>query len=171
MLLALKNWLKPDEQRRRAQAYYAELVEEARDPYLYEHCGVPDTVKGRSESIMLLLFLHQRHLRRIQTPARFIRFLCEAFVTDMDRSLREMGVGDTGVGKRVKRMAGRLILRMRAYEQAFADTKALAGELSRHFTDETVIPESKFIQLAEYAQKKDAQLASHVTPQPAALRA
>lgn len=60
------------------------------------------------------------------------RALTETFVTDMDDCLREMGVGDLSVPKKVKRAAAELRARCLAYRRAMkaVDDAALASELS-----------------------------------------
>lgn len=119
--------------KKQAQQLYIAVVEQARQPFLYKEFAIPDTLDGRFDAIVLYLFLAVRRLRR-EPAARYLhlaRLLQEAFISDMDRSIREMGVGDTGVGMRVKRMAGALAGRIRAYEAA-ADENAMAEALTRN---------------------------------------
>src|SRR5262245_47098433 len=101
--------------KRHAQALYVALVEAARRPFLYTDFSIPDTLDGRFDAIVVHLFLLVRRLRQ-EPGARNLalaRHLQEAFIADMDRSLREMGVGDTGVGHRIKKMGGALAGRLR----------------------------------------------------------
>ncbi len=86
-----------------AVALYDIIVAQSRMPGFYLHCGVPDTVDGRFDMIALHAFIVLRRLkdRRRDTAQE----LLEAMFDDMDRSLREMGAGDLGVGRRVKTMA------------------------------------------------------------------
>lgn len=88
------------------QDLYAAVVEKARDPAFYAVLGVPDTVDGRFDMIVLHAMLVLRRFRG-QGDAAEIRGqeLFDLMFKDMDQSLREMGVGDMGVGKHIKRMA------------------------------------------------------------------
>jgi cytochrome b pre-mRNA-processing protein 3 len=98
---------------------YEIIVEKARDPGLYRDFGVPDSLDGRFEAIVLHLVLVLRRLKRdFPEGVDLAAALQEVFFTDMDRSLREMGAGDLGVGKRVKRMAEAFMGRLRAYDGA-----------------------------------------------------
>ncbi|MEO3429829.1 ubiquinol-cytochrome C chaperone family protein [Pelagibius sp. CAU 1746] len=98
---------------------YGVIVDQARNPILYRDYGIPDSLDGRFEAIVLHLVLVLRRLKR-EFPAGLdlAEALQEVFFTDMDRSLREMGAGDLGVGKRVKKMAEGFMGRLAAYEAA-----------------------------------------------------
>lgn len=127
MLHQLIRLFRPDPLQHQAYALYARITEEARQPDLYEAWDVPDTLDGRFEMILLHLFLYLHRLKQ-ETGTDTMplqRAVLEAFFEDMDRSVREMGVGDTGVGKRVKAMANACYGRLHAYEQAFANDEAL----------------------------------------------
>ncbi len=114
-----------------AVALYDIIVAQSRKPEFYVHCGVPDTVDGRFDMIVLHAFVV---LRRLKDRHRDIaQALLEAIFDDMDRSLREMGAGDLGVGRRVKTMAKALYGRIAAYEGALGgDGAALAAALRRN---------------------------------------
>jgi len=81
---------------------------------------VPDTLDGRFDLILLHLYLF---LSLPHKPEDRImrRLLLESLFEDMDRSLREMGIGDTGVAKRVKTMSKAAFGRLMAYTDT-ADT-------------------------------------------------
>lgn len=85
---------------------YSRVVEKARDPGFYASLGVPDTVDGRFDMIVLHAMLTLRRLRG-QGDAAEARGqeLFDLMFKDMDQSLREIGVGDMSVGKHIKRMA------------------------------------------------------------------
>ena len=85
---------------------YAGVVEKARDPAFYAVLGVPDTVDGRFDMIVLHAMLVLRRFRGQGAAAETRgQQLFDLMFKDMDQSLREMGVGDMGVGKHIKRMA------------------------------------------------------------------
>lgn len=102
-----------------AWALYNAVVEQAREDVLFRDLGIPDSVDGRFESIVLHLVLVLRRMR-VDFPEgeEVAGCLQEVFYADMDRSLREMGAGDLGVGKRVQRMAEGFMGRLSSYEAA-----------------------------------------------------
>lgn len=121
--------------RRKAGELYGAVVAQARDPAFYRALGVPDRPEGRYEMIVLHLFLLLERLRQdgLATRAR-ARGVVETFVTDMDDCMREFGVGDLAVPKKVRRAAAGLYERAAAYRAALAhsDPDALALRLAEH---------------------------------------
>lgn len=104
-----------------ARALYDRIVEQARDPAFYGAERVPDTLDGRFEMIALHAFLVLRRLQ-IETGAGALgQRLFDTMFTDMEFALREIGVGDLVVGKRVKDMAKGFYGRVAAYETGLAD--------------------------------------------------
>jgi cytochrome b pre-mRNA-processing protein 3 len=104
-----------------AEGLYAAIVTQARQPLFYARWQVPDTVDGRFEMIGLHAFLVLRRLKGVPSPGpRVSQALFDTMFADMDRSLREMGVGDLGVGRRVKAMAQGFYGRVAAYDSALA---------------------------------------------------
>jgi len=88
------------------RSIYALIVAKARQPWLYRSAGVPDTVTGRFDMITLHSFLLLEHLRNNGDDAtEFSQNLFDEIFLDMDHSLREMGVGDLSVGKKVRKMS------------------------------------------------------------------
>lgn len=117
---------------RRAEELYGSVVTAARHPAFYKDMGVPDTPEGRFELVALHLFLALEGLKRDPTAAEFSQRTIETFVTDMDDCMREMGVGDMAVGKKVKRAAAAFYERAGAYRRALAargtDLEASLGD-------------------------------------------
>lgn len=115
--------------REAADRLYASAVAQARQPAFYERCGVPDSLDGRYDLLVLHLWLVMRRLRAETGPdarvaSRLAQAVYDLFFADMDRNLREMGVGDLGVGKRVKAMARGFYGRIAAY-----DAGLMAGDV------------------------------------------
>ncbi|WP_245414622.1 ubiquinol-cytochrome C chaperone family protein [Aestuariivirga litoralis] len=103
----------------------------ARHPAFYAQWGVPDTLDGRFDMIALHTFLVLDRLKGVE--ADFRQRLVDEFFSDMDRSLRELGVGDISVGKKVRKMAEVFYGRVAAYDAALAgETGALAAALARN---------------------------------------
>lgn len=100
-----------------ADRLYGALVAQAREPEFYRDFGVPDTMEGRYELVVLHLFLVMERLRGLETgasagsspnaspDAALARATLERFVEDMDDCMREIGVGDMTVPKKVKKAA------------------------------------------------------------------
>ncbi len=123
--------------RHHEQAYtiYNAIVAQARQPDFYTTLEVPDSVDGRFEMIALHAFLVLQRVKGAPPPAAELgQALFDTMFADMDRSLREMGAGDLGVGVRVKAMAHAFYGRIAAYESALAapDDDALAAALRRN---------------------------------------
>ena len=102
-----------------AHVLYVAIVNQARQPFLFDKFGGPDTVDGRFDMISLHVFLILRKLNNDEYKVKGLsQSLFDTMFADMDRSLREMGAGDLGVGKRVKAMATAFYGRLSAYEKA-----------------------------------------------------
>jgi cytochrome b pre-mRNA-processing protein 3 len=145
---------------------YESIVAQARTPGLYRDLGIPDSLDGRFESIVLHLVLVLRRLKRDFPEGRDLAAaLQEAFFADMDRSLREMGAGDLGVGKRVKRMAEGYFGRLQSYDEAL-DRLAVDGQAPLA----AVLRRNVFGTLPEGKGDPEA-LAAYMLAQAAALEA
>ncbi len=116
-------------------ALYAAAVAAAREPAFYTSYGVPDSLDGRFDLIGAHVFLLIDRLRNEPEPGPAVaQAVFDAMFADMDFNLREMGVGDMTVGKRVKQMWEAFHGRAKAYETALAadDEPALASALARN---------------------------------------
>jgi len=115
---------------------YGAAVAAARRPWAFAVLGVPDTLAGRFDLISLHVSLLIRRLRSDPDPrgAELGQAVFDAMFADMDVNLREMGVGDMSVGKRVKGLWEAWHGRMRAYEAAVdaGDDAALAAAVARN---------------------------------------
>jgi cytochrome b pre-mRNA-processing protein 3 len=113
---------------------YGVIVAQARLPDFYEQFGVADSVEGRFELILLHLALITRRLGRESEGAAFASALLDRFGRDMDDNLREMGVGDLTVPKKMKRMFEALYGRTRIYQSALDEpgADALTAALARN---------------------------------------
>lgn len=115
------NWIRNRAaDRAKAQELYGAVVTLARTPGFYSTFGVRDTPEGRFEMVALVLFLALERLRTAGEEERLVQGAIEALVTDMDDCMREMGVGDMVVPKRVKRAAAAFYERAGAYRAALA---------------------------------------------------
>jgi cytochrome b pre-mRNA-processing protein 3 len=114
---------------------YSSAVAAAREPFLYYTLGVADTLDGRFDLVCLHAFLLVRRLRREAEPGPALaQAVFDAMFSDMDVSLREMGVGDLSVGRRMRAMWEAFNGRAHAYDPALAagDPAALEAALVRN---------------------------------------
>jgi cytochrome b pre-mRNA-processing protein 3 len=116
-------------------ALYGMIVAQARNPEFYRDYGVPDTVEGRLDMIMLHLVLVLRQLTKEHgalPPAG--QRLFDRFCQDIDGNLREMGVGDLAVPKRMQKVGEAFYGRAKIYETALveADPAALEAAVARN---------------------------------------
>jgi cytochrome b pre-mRNA-processing protein 3 len=116
------------------EALYAEATRQARQPGFYQAAGAPDTIEGRFElySLHVVLLLHRLRAEggAASEPAQA---LFDAYVGALDNTLREMGVGDLTVPKKMRRLGEAFYGRAKAYDAALAgrDRSALEGLLAR----------------------------------------
>ena len=116
-------------------ALYGAIVAQARTPALFRDFGVPDTVEGRFEMILMHLAVVLRNLRGADgRVAGTGQAVFDRFCTEMDRTLREMGIGDLSVGRKMRQVGEAYYGRAAAYEAPLAagDSAALAAALSRN---------------------------------------
>ncbi|MGA2952638.1 MAG: ubiquinol-cytochrome C chaperone family protein [Caulobacteraceae bacterium] len=94
-------------------------VRQARAEALYAVMGAPDTIEGRFEVLTLHVILLIEALRTGgETAAATRQALFDAYLSDLDGALREMGVGDLSVGKRMRELGKAFYGRAAAYRKA-----------------------------------------------------
>jgi len=117
------------------RALYAAVVEQSRSPALYQGLGAPDTVEGRFELYTLHVVLLLDRLNAGGEAAKDVsQALFDAYVKALDDALREMGVGDLSVGKKMRRLGEAFFGRVKSYHAAFAalpDEAPLRGLVTR----------------------------------------
>lgn len=147
---------------RPAFSLYTAAVTAARDPAWYGRLGVPDTLDGRFDMISLFAFLVVDRCRADPDPRGpgLAQAVFDAMFADMDHNLREMGVGDLSVGKKVKVMWEAFNGRARVYAAAVESPEpgALAEALGRNVWRLEEPPEAAAI-LAAAVQAERAHLA------------
>ena len=114
---------------------YGAAVAAAREPFLYTGLGVPDTLDGRFDMISLHAFLLIQRLKREPAPGPALaQAVFDAMLSDMDINLREMGVGDLSVGRKMRVMWEAFHGRAAAYAAAMqaGDVAALDAALDRN---------------------------------------
>jgi len=145
-----------------AAQLYGAVVEKARDPVFYARLAVPDTVNGRFDMVVIHAMLVLRRMRGGGEQADITgKALLELLFRDMDQSLREMGVGDMGIGKHIKRMAKALFGRAEAYEKGLDDVPgSLVGMLRENIYRHTPSGGDHIFLMEDYMRRAAAHLAT-----------
>jgi cytochrome b pre-mRNA-processing protein 3 len=124
-------------------ALYGAIVAQARNPAFYLHYAVPDTPEGRFDMIVLHLALVCRRLGRAEgrdqaAGAAVSQQVFDMFCRDMDHNMREMGVGDLSVPKKMQRLGEAFYGRLDVYDRALASAanEDLAAALARNVLGE-----------------------------------
>lgn len=152
MWSSLARLFQPNPIEDQASALYITLASQSRKTFFYTTLQVPDTIDGRHELLVLHLFLLMRRLQQEGTTyEEFCRALAEIHFSNMDLSLRELGVGDTGVGKRIRKMAEAFFGRMHAYEDALGSREAFTESLRRNVYGTVEVDDVTASKLADYA--------------------
>jgi len=137
---------------------YGMIVAQARLPQLYRDYGVPDTINGRFDLIVLHLALVLDRLMASPDLGDLGQRLFDCFCQNMDNNLREMGVGDLAVPKEMRRMGEAFYGRAGAYRAALADDddRALVDALKRNIYGGA--PAAGARRLAAYVREAVVQL-------------
>jgi cytochrome b pre-mRNA-processing protein 3 len=133
---------------------YGAIVAQARSPTFYIEFGVPDTLEGRFDLIVLHLVLVLQRLGRAGDPGGdFGQRLFDAFCRDLDGNLREMGVGDLAVPKRMRAFGEAFYGRQAAYLAALAadNPQVFENALARNILQHQGI-DHRAVRLARYAR-------------------
>ncbi|WP_245512900.1 ubiquinol-cytochrome C chaperone family protein [Enterovirga rhinocerotis] len=139
--------------------FHAAVVDASRDPRLFGDGGFPDTIEGRFESLVLHVMLVLRRLRNLPAPAGdMAQDLVDTVFAHLEIALRESGVGDMGVPKRMKKLGRAFYDRTAKYEAALEarDPASLAAELAKRLGGEA----ATYAGLAEYCLASETTLAS-----------
>ncbi len=134
---------------------YGAVVAQARQSAFYTDFGVPDTLDGRFDMIILHAFLVFRRLEETGEEGHDLaQRAFDVLFRDMDQSLRELGVGDLSVPKKIKTMAKAFYGRVAAYSAALDDPDniVLASVLERNIYPETDFEADQPRKLADYVR-------------------
>jgi len=133
--MGLFNLFKTGRHERAGFTLYTQAVQAARAPVYFEAFGVPDTLDGRFDLVGLFAALTIRRLRALPAPGPALaQAVFDAMFADMDFNLRELGVGDLSIPKKMRAMWEAFHGRALAYEATLAagDAQALEASLARN---------------------------------------
>jgi cytochrome b pre-mRNA-processing protein 3 len=117
------------------RALYGAIVAQARRPAFYRDYGVPDSVEGRFDMIALHVILFFRRVRAEREQVRALgQEVFDAFCRDMDHNLREMGVSDVGIPRKMRGLGEAYYGRAMTYDHALSadGDEALVAALARN---------------------------------------
>ena len=107
-----------------AKKLYGRIVTQARISLFYEKLGVPDTFEGRIDMLALHVFMALEIMRETPSCEKLSQDLVNILADDIEVSLREMGVGDLSVGKKVQNNVRIIYGRLQAYQLAWRGVEA-----------------------------------------------
>lgn len=123
----LKHLFRPRTSQPSGERLYAAAVAQARAPDFYARLGAPDQIDARFELYTLHVLLLVMRLRDEGEAGREVgQSLFDVYVSALDHSLRELGVGDMSMSKKMRKLGGQLYGRMTAYEAPLRDGDAAA---------------------------------------------
>ena len=139
------------------EAIYGMIVTQAREPLFYRALGVPDTVNGRFDLLLLHLWLVLRRLKTVEGGAALSQALFDHFCNDMDDNLREMGTSDLKVPKKMQAFGEAFYGRTAAYDLALTEGhEAFAQALCKNILNGEHLEQAG--RLATYAEAAMAAL-------------
>jgi cytochrome b pre-mRNA-processing protein 3 len=140
------------------ETIYGMIVTQAREPLFYQDLGVPDTVNGRFDLLVLHLWMVLRRFKPVEGAPGLSQALFDRFCNDMDANLREMGVGDLIVPKRMQAFGEAFYGRVAAYDLALSQgEEPLAQALCKNILNGQDLVKAR--RLAIYAESAIAGLA------------
>jgi cytochrome b pre-mRNA-processing protein 3 len=119
-----------------AEKIYDAIVAQSRNAAFYLKCGVPDTLSGRFDMLVIHMFVVLQILKLGGREGQLLaQEIVEAFIREMDTIVRDLGVSDRNVPKEVRKIAQLFYGQLLAYSTALQrnDTKGLANEVWKSF--------------------------------------
>ncbi|MBO0664208.1 hypothetical protein LQ948_16725 [Jiella sp. MQZ9-1] len=155
----MERWRIARRNRAIVEDIFQAIVALTRQPRLYADLGVADTFSGRFEALSLHVFLFLRRCRSETGLEALAQDLVDRFVADVDYTIRELGIGDQSVPKRMRKLTGVFYERVRVYHAAFdaAEPQPALAEalLSRAIELDAAAPRDAAAALATYMIETD----------------
>tara|TARA_R110001583_G_scaffold27985_7_gene99758 strand:+ start:32242 stop:32931 length:690 start_codon:yes stop_codon:yes gene_type:complete len=151
-VLLLFGWLKKKDRKQSAAfALYSALVSQARQPAFYTRLGVADTMEGRFDLILVHAFILFRRLKKDENSRELAQVIFDVMFADLDQNMREMGIGDVGILKRIRKMSESYHGRIVAYEEgAQSGAIELAAALKRNLYADTEVTDAQLMAMVGY---------------------
>jgi len=156
--VVLQRLFRPRPALQTGAALYEAATRQARLPAFYAHLRVPDTIEGRFELYTLHVILLVCRLKGEGAEAAEIsQALFDSYLRSLDDALRDMGVGDLSVGKKMRKLGQAFYGRAKAYDAALAaDSDELQALIARTlFAD---VSDGGVTTVADYVRRTAAAL-------------
>tara|TARA_B100000989_G_scaffold272794_1_gene230470 strand:+ start:892 stop:1404 length:513 start_codon:yes stop_codon:yes gene_type:complete len=98
---------------------YTKIAEQSRKPFFFEKLNIPNNFEGRLEILSLNLIIILWALKKKKDKSEISQELIDIFFQDLDNSLRELGVSDLSVGKKIKVLVENFYGRLVSYNDVF----------------------------------------------------
>ena len=158
----LQKLLRTFRRERVGDSLYELAVRQARDPRFYTTLGVADRIDARFELYTLHVLLLTMRLKDEGTEqgGDAGQQLFDTYVSALDHALRELGVGDVSVGKKMRKLGEAMYGRMTAYEAPLraGDAAALSASLAKNVLENEAAGDGAA--LAAYALDSRTRLAA-----------
>ena len=147
-----------------AHALYTEVLSQSRQPVFFAEWGVPDTVDGRFDMLVLHAYLLLRRLglekgEAADSARALSQSVFDLMFADMDQNLREMGVSDLAVGHKIRAMVEAFYGRVAAYDAGLnGDDATLAVALARNIYREAPPNPEAPLAMAAYLRRQTEAL-------------
>jgi cytochrome b pre-mRNA-processing protein 3 len=142
------------------QQLYGTVMTQARLPEFFTDFGIPDTVMGRFDVLSLHIYLLARRFREEGSPIAMdlSQEVFDLYVYDVERALRELGIGDTSVPKKKKKMIRSFYGQIDDFDEAIntSDAKEISAKAELRYLSETENPNPQI--LTSYILKTEAHL-------------
>lgn len=152
---------KADPLKKAAYPMYKAAGDQARLPYFFNALEVADDFDGRFDLLVIHVHLIMRRLRRLPDDGKKAQqHFFDVFIGDLDQGLRLSGVGDIGIGHRVKKMTHAYYGRAVAYDEALdqQDRVKLEAALRRNLYRERAIADTSVLAVADYLETQQRNL-------------
>lgn len=163
ILSGIRQLFKSPFAHRVAHDLYVAIVDQARQPVFYEDFDVQDTPEGRYDLVAVHAYLVLRRLRdEHERTSELAQALFDLMFADLDQNLREMGYGDTGVAKRIKKMAEGFYGRIKVYDEGLNDpnTDKLESALDRNLYRNCEPSKQAITSMVHYIRRQSDELAN-----------
>tara|TARA_E500000318_G_scaffold99480_1_gene101576 strand:+ start:1092 stop:1724 length:633 start_codon:yes stop_codon:yes gene_type:complete len=159
-VLLLFGWLKKKDRKQTAAfELYTAMVTQARQPDFYAKLGVPDTIEGRFDLILVHAFVLFRRLKTDNGDRDLAQHIFDVMFADLDQNMREMGIGDVGILKRIRKMSESYHGRIVAYEEGVqSGALELAAALDRNLFADTDVTDEQLMAMVGYVNDALASL-------------
>ena len=158
----LDRLLKPRPAKAAGGKLYASAVAQARSAAFYVRMGVHDSMEGRFELFTLHVALLLERLKgQGDSAAEVSQETFNAYTRGLDDAFREIGVSDTAVGKKMKKLVGAAYGRLKAFDEAakaLPDRSVMSAALARTAFEER--GEGDLAGLTDYVVAARDQLAA-----------